>query len=199
MHPYAQSNWCWYLGLTGVSYDIACQYGKNFWSRMKEMPEWMTFLVETARVWFKVPNFHLPPHQPACHSAFSFHYMWGAGRTHGETVKQNWEFTNGAAASTKMMGLGTRASTLEDLFGFHNRRRTVAWRRLFPKRMAENIKDGQVHRDAFEAFDSALQEAAPEMVSGWEKWVRDWDSRQHKDGTESPFELQEKGERIQCM
>ncbi|KAJ7315783.1 hypothetical protein DFH08DRAFT_917665 [Mycena albidolilacea] len=175
-----------------LSYDIACQYGKNFWSRMKEMPEWMTFLVETARVWFKVPNFHLPPHQPACHSPFSFHYMWGAGRTHGETVEQNWEFTNGAAASTKMMGLGTRASTLEDLFGFHNWRRTVAWRRLFPKRMAENIKEGQVHRDAFEAFDSALREAAPEMVVGWEKWVHEWESRQHKDGTESPFELREK-------
>ncbi|KAJ7758916.1 hypothetical protein B0H14DRAFT_2300998, partial [Mycena olivaceomarginata] len=45
-----------------LSYDITCQYGKNFWSRMMEMPEWMTFLVETARVWFKVPNFHLPPH-----------------------------------------------------------------------------------------------------------------------------------------
>ncbi|KAJ7348502.1 hypothetical protein DFH08DRAFT_959905 [Mycena albidolilacea] len=156
-----------------LSYNIACQYGKNFWSRMMEMPEWMTFLVETARVWFKAPNFHLPPHQPACHSVFSFHYMWGAGRTHGETVEQNWEFTNGAAASTKMMGLSTQASTLEDLFGFHDWCRTV-------------------HRDAFEAFNSALWETAPEMVSGWEKWVHYWESCQHKDGTESLFELKEK-------
>ncbi|KAJ7865586.1 hypothetical protein B0H14DRAFT_2347884, partial [Mycena olivaceomarginata] len=31
-----------------LSYDIACQYGKNFWLRMMEMPKWMTFLVETA-------------------------------------------------------------------------------------------------------------------------------------------------------
>jgi hypothetical protein len=176
-----------------LSYDIACQYGKNFWSRMSQMPDWMTFLVASACVWFKVPNFHLPPHQQAFHSAFSFHYMWGTGRTHGETVEQNWEFTNGAAASTKMMGLGTRASTLEDLFGFHNWRRTAAWRRLFPKRMAENVKDGQVHRDAFEAFDSALRASAPDLVAGWEKWVHDWESRQHKDGTESPFELKEKG------
>ncbi|KAJ7659741.1 hypothetical protein DFH06DRAFT_1326762 [Mycena polygramma] len=66
----------------------------------------MPLLIKEARVWFKVPNFHLPPHKPAWHSAFSFHFMWGAGRTHGETVEQNWEFTNGAAASTKMMGLG---------------------------------------------------------------------------------------------
>ncbi|KAJ7048755.1 hypothetical protein C8F01DRAFT_1276102 [Mycena amicta] len=175
-----------------LSYDIACQYGKNFWTRMPLLPSAMHLVIEQARVWFKVPNFHLPPHLPTCHSAFSFHYMWGAGRTHGETVEQNWEFTNGAAASTKMMGLGTRASTLEDLFGFHNWRRTVAWRKIFARRMAENVKEGQIHRDAFEAFNAALRESAPDMVDGWEKWVYQWESRQHKDGTESPFELKEK-------
>ncbi|KAJ7050144.1 hypothetical protein C8F01DRAFT_1001117 [Mycena amicta] len=175
-----------------LSYDIACQYGKNFWSRMPGLPESMHLVIEPARVWFKVPNFHLPPHLPSCHSAFSFHYMWGTGRTHGETVEQNWEFTNGAAASTKMMGVGSRASTLEDLFGFHNWRRTVAWRRIFARRMAENVKEGQIHRDAFEALDAALRETAPELVEGWKKWVLQWESRQHKDGTESPFELKEK-------
>ncbi|KAJ7676330.1 hypothetical protein B0H14DRAFT_3101986 [Mycena olivaceomarginata] len=83
-----------------LSYDIACQYGKNFWSRMEALPQYMHLSIDQARVWFKVPNFHLPPHQPACHSAYSFHYMWGAGSTHGETVEQNWEFLNGAAASS---------------------------------------------------------------------------------------------------
>ncbi|KAJ7809233.1 hypothetical protein B0H14DRAFT_2379873, partial [Mycena olivaceomarginata] len=84
-----------------LSYDIACQYGKNFWTRMELLPEGMHLQLDHSRVWFKVPNFHLPPHRPACHSAYSFHYMWGAGRTHGETIEQNWEFTNGAAAFTK--------------------------------------------------------------------------------------------------
>jgi hypothetical protein len=177
-----------------LSYDIACQYGKNFWSRMETLPETMHLLIEQARVWFKVPSFHLPPHVPACHSAYSFHYMFGARRTHGETVEQNWEFTNGAAASTKMMGLGTRHTTLEDLFAFHNWWRLVSWRRLFPKRMAEDIKEGQAHQDAFNAFDAVLWETAPELVEGWKKWVHTWESRQHTDGTESLFELKEKGE-----
>ncbi|KAJ7661813.1 hypothetical protein B0H17DRAFT_1185128 [Mycena rosella] len=120
-----------------------------------------------------VPNFHLPPHKPLCHSPFSFHWMWGAGRTHGETVEQNWEFTNGAAASTKMMGLGTWVSTLEDLLSFHN------WRRL-------------IHRDVFDAFNAALEEQAPELVANWKGWVAEWESRQHTDGTESSFEVAEK-------
>ncbi|KAF8193468.1 hypothetical protein K438DRAFT_1969370 [Mycena galopus ATCC 62051] len=165
-----------------LSYDIACQYYKNLWTRMETLPATMWLQINLKNVWFKVPNFHLPPHIPeTCHSAFSFHYMWGAGTTHGETVEQNWEFSNGAVASTKMMGVGTRHATLEDLFGFHNWRRLVAARRLLPKRMAENMKEGQVHREAFEAFNTALKETAPKL-----------ESRQHTDGRESPFELKEK-------
>ncbi|KAK7005420.1 CxC2 domain-containing protein [Favolaschia claudopus] len=183
-----------------LSYDIACQYSKFFWTRMLELPADMQSQIDHARVWFKVPNFHLPPHQPKCHSAFSFHYMFGAGRTHGETVEQNWEFTNGAASFTKMMGFGTWFATLEDIFGFHtahhsiktrngcNWRRLVAWRHIAARRMAENVKEGQAHRDAFEAFDAALREADPNLVDSWKKWVHEWESIQHKDGALSPFE-----------
>jgi hypothetical protein len=176
-----------------LSYNIACQYAVNFWTRLQALSAWLHPVIKRANVWFKVPNFHLPPHLPFCHSPFSFHFMWGAGRTHGETVEQNWEFSNGAAASTKMMGLGVRQATLEDLFGFHNWRRQVAGRRLLAKRMAENVKEGQVHRDAFEAFDVALMEAAPALVTEWRELVHDWESVQHKAGAKSPFELKEAG------
>ncbi|KAF7372003.1 CxC2 domain-containing protein [Mycena venus] len=159
-----------------LSYDIACQYGKNFWSQMEALPQYMHLSIDRARVWFKVPNFHLPPHQPACHSAYSFHYMWGAGRTHAETVEQNREFLNGAAASTKMMALGSWWLGVTFL----------------RRRMAENVKEGQVHRDAFEAFDAALRENAPELVESWKNWVHEWEARQHTDRAESPFELKEK-------
>ncbi|KAJ7780811.1 hypothetical protein DFH07DRAFT_865230 [Mycena maculata] len=169
-----------------LSYDVACQYSKNFWTRMDSLPEPFRLFIDRARVWFKVPNFHLPGHSP-----FSFHYMWGAGRTHGETIEQNWEFTNRAAASTKMMGIGTRHSTLEDLFGFHNWRRLVSWRGIFMKRMGENVKEGQIHRDTFNTFDQALRETVPEMVEKWKAWVADWESRQHTDGTELPFEVRD--------
>ncbi|KAJ6508192.1 hypothetical protein C8R45DRAFT_1089391 [Mycena sanguinolenta] len=175
-----------------LSYDIACQYGINFWSQMSHLPDDIKLQIEAACVRFKVPNFHLPPHRPACHSAYSFHYMWGAGRTHAETIEQNWEFSNGVAASTKMMGLGTRVSTLEDLFGFHNWRQLVAWRRLFPTQMAENVKGGQVHRDAFEAFDQALRQQDSTLVDSWKNWVHEWESCQHTNRIELPFELKEK-------
>ncbi|KAJ7707082.1 hypothetical protein B0H16DRAFT_1481700 [Mycena metata] len=65
-----------------LSYDIACQYGKNFWTRMTRLPAEFHLSLDHARVWFEVPNFHLLPHKIPCHSPFSFHWMWGAGRTH---------------------------------------------------------------------------------------------------------------------
>ncbi|KAF7367657.1 CxC2 domain-containing protein [Mycena sanguinolenta] len=175
-----------------LSYDIACQYSKKLWTRLPGLPAELRVEIPHDHVWFKVPNFHLPPHKKPCHSLFSFHWMWGAGRTHGETVEQNWEFTNGAAASTKMMGPGTRHATLEDLFGFHNWRRLVAWRGIFARRMKENVTEGQTHRDAFDAFNAALEEKVPELVVKWKEWVHKWESEQHTDGAASPFETQEK-------
>jgi hypothetical protein len=57
--------------------------------------------------------------------------------------------------------------------------------------MAENVTEGLKHRDTFVAFDAALQETDPALVA---KWKTEWESCQHEDGTESPFELKEKGQ-----
>ncbi|KAF8209776.1 hypothetical protein K438DRAFT_1960011 [Mycena galopus ATCC 62051] len=159
---------------------------------METLPGDMWLGIKHVNVRFKVPNFHLPGHWPGCHAPFSFHYMWGVGRTHGETVEQNWEFTNGAAPSTKMMGMGTRHATLEDLFRFHNWRRLVASRCLFPSRMPENVKESQVHHEAFEAFDDALRAVAPELVAKWKTMVHEGESSEHSAGDDSPSEQKEK-------
>jgi hypothetical protein len=115
-----------------VSYDIACQYAIHFWKCMKAFPEHMQPNVKPENLWWKVPNFHLPPHKKPCHSPYSFHWMWGAGMTHGEGVEQNWAFSNGVAASTRLMGPGSRHATLEDIFGFHNYDRLLTSRACFP-------------------------------------------------------------------
>ncbi|KAJ7242525.1 hypothetical protein C8J57DRAFT_1526216 [Mycena rebaudengoi] len=143
-----------------LSYDIACQYSKRFWSRMEAMPTAFHLVINRANMWFK-----------------------GEGCTHGETVEQNWEFLNGAAGSTKMMGPGSWHLTMEDMFGFHNWRRTVSYREVLGRQMAENV----------EAFNMGLVAEVPEIVAQWKGWVKDWESRQHIDGMESPFEFKNRG------
>jgi hypothetical protein len=112
-----------------VSYDIACQYAIHFWERMIGLPDHMHLKLPKENVRWKVPNFHLPDHQPGCHSPYSSHWMPGAGVTHCETIEQNWAFFNGAAASTRLMGPGSRQAKLEDVFGFHNYDRLLSMRK----------------------------------------------------------------------
>ncbi|KAJ7152235.1 hypothetical protein C8R43DRAFT_1087891 [Mycena crocata] len=163
---------------------------KNFWSRMKDLPEKMHLDPKKTKVWFKVPNFHILGHKWKCHSPFSFHFTWGVGVTDGEDVEQNWEFTNGAAGSTKMMGLGTRHAFLEALFGFHNWMRTVSYRRVFPRRLARDLKEGQRDKEAFDSFTELVEAERPELVEKWRTWVKEWESEQHDEQTvDSPYEM----------
>ncbi|KAJ7019036.1 hypothetical protein C8F04DRAFT_1276736 [Mycena alexandri] len=177
-----------------LSYDIACQFSKNIWTRMGKLPEKYHIKIDIKNIRWAVPNFHLPAHKKGCHDPFSFHWLWGAGRTHGETVEQNWEFVNGIAASTKMMGLGARHTALEGLFSFHNFRRLVAHRRLLLQRMAEGIKEGRAHKESFQAFNDGVVRMNELDVEGWKAWVDRWEREQHVEGAkDSPYELEEDG------
>jgi hypothetical protein len=103
-----------------ISYDISCQWSRNFWKRMEALnPDWKFRFTDTG-VRFLVPKFHLRAHQPECHTDYNFDYAPGCGETHGETIEEGWAQSNKAAAQTKEMGPGTRAQTLDDIFGFHN-------------------------------------------------------------------------------
>ncbi|KAJ7195402.1 hypothetical protein B0H12DRAFT_1245586 [Mycena haematopus] len=174
-----------------LSYDIACQYAINFWKRMLEMPEHMQLQIDPMNVWWKVPNFHLGAHKSKCHSPYSFHWMPGAGMSHGEGVEQNWAFSNGAAASTRLMGPGSRQATLEDVFGFHNYDRLLAMHRVLPKRLAVAMQEGTVHATHMDSFTKGLEEERPEEVRNWRAWVMRWESVQHTTPEDSPFELKE--------
>ncbi|KAJ7446067.1 hypothetical protein FB451DRAFT_1188832 [Mycena latifolia] len=177
-----------------LSYDIVCQFSKNIWGQMPELPEKYHLNIDPTFVQWMIPNFHAPGHKKGCHSPFSFHWLWGAGRTHRETVEQNWEFLNGAAALTKLMGLGAQFAALEGLFAFCNWRRLVAHHtclvdHILKCRMAEAIK---LHQDAFDAFHAGLSERKPELVEEWrvrvEKYVKEQHAENEKD---SPYEYVE--------
>ncbi|THU88373.1 hypothetical protein K435DRAFT_866334 [Dendrothele bispora CBS 962.96] len=76
-----------------VSYDIACQWSRNFWARMDALDPSIKIQYTTRGIVFM---------------------------THGEVVEEGWAQSNKAAAQTKEMGPGTQAMTLDDIFGFCN-------------------------------------------------------------------------------
>lgn len=117
------------LQLVTISYDIACQWGINFFARMNAptMPEALRIPASTV-VTYYVPKFHLQAHNSKCHAPFSFNFGLGVGRTDGEGVERNWSLLNGIAPSVSMMGPGGRWDTLDDVCNYGNWRKTVGLR-----------------------------------------------------------------------
>ena len=111
------------------SYDIACQWGKNFHHRVNDVlvpPHLRPF--STIDIKFVVPKFHLEAHNTKCQAPFSFNYLVGVGRTDGEGVERNWSSLNGIASSVSIMGPGARWDTIDDFCNFTNWRKTVELR-----------------------------------------------------------------------
>jgi hypothetical protein len=103
-----------------LSYDIACQWYKNLFTRMPTLPSdlWLDKIVKTTT--FLVPKFHLPAHIAECNLNFSFNLTKHVGRTDGEAPERGWSRTNQLATSTREMGPGFRRDTLDDHFNDWN-------------------------------------------------------------------------------
>jgi len=108
-----------------VSYDIACQWHKNLWTRMDTYPSSLHLATADAMVKFVVPKFHLPAHVEECQTAFSLNLEAGVGRTDGEAPERGWANTNRIAASTKEMGPGARRDTIDDHFSDWNWKKVI--------------------------------------------------------------------------
>ena len=114
------------------SYDVACVFDKKLKDRIAALPEEIQGRIADAVLRYFVPNFHLPAHRTACHALYSYHFGPGVGRTHGETVEENWFLMNKSAAQTKPMGPGTRQLTLDDHGGSHNHEMDISLGSSFP-------------------------------------------------------------------
>ncbi|KAJ7584477.1 hypothetical protein C8J56DRAFT_1005073 [Mycena floridula] len=156
-----------------LSYDIACQWGKNLAQRCLTYPTSLTYGFATASsIRYLVPKFHLPAHIPICQTRFSFNFTPAVGRTDGEAPERGWAAVNAVATSTKEMGPGSRRDTLDDHFGDYNWRKVTVlglslWRKL------EDTVDGR-NRQHFH-FLSFSESIDPDLVVKWDKDVRAWE------------------------
>jgi hypothetical protein len=108
-----------------ISYDIACQWSRNFASRMENYPEDLRLDLDTVEVKAAVPSFHIRAHGPDCQQVFSLAFLLWVGRTVGEEVESGWSHMNPAAPSIKEMAPGHRHEVLDDHWGGWNFRKIV--------------------------------------------------------------------------
>lgn len=104
-----------------ISYDIACQFSKNFKSRFNTSE----FLhLPDSEIRFLIPKFHLVGHKEACQHKYSFNYVKGVGRTDGEGIERFWSPHNHLSGSTSKMASGFRLDTLNMHFQDWNLRKS---------------------------------------------------------------------------
>ncbi len=109
-----------------VSYDIACQWHKNLYSRLCSIPAEYCPDFDDRRVEFVIPKFHIGAHGSSCQSKFSLNFRPYMGRTDGENIERGWAWLNPASLSTREMGPGARQDALDDQWSFWNWRIVVS-------------------------------------------------------------------------
>ncbi|EMD36395.1 hypothetical protein CERSUDRAFT_18702, partial [Gelatoporia subvermispora B] len=152
-----------------ISYDIACQWGRNFWKRVRTYGSTTNYDKETT---FLVPKFHLPAHQASCQEDYSFNYTLSAGRTDGEAPERAWAITNVFGPSTKEMGPGSRIDLLNDVFGDHNWRKVARLPRTLLEKAKHAANDCYRHTLEFLEFSAVIPEP---VIAKWTAEIERWE------------------------
>lgn len=100
------------LDLIVISYDVACQYSRNFDKRV--FTQWPDLRKVKEKLVFLIPKMHLMAHKGDCQYTMSFNFADHVGRTDGEQPERNWAAGNANAGSTKEMTGGHRHDSLND-------------------------------------------------------------------------------------
>ncbi|KAI0042910.1 hypothetical protein FA95DRAFT_1584271 [Auriscalpium vulgare] len=144
-----------------LSYDIACQYSKNFAARMlANYPQGFQINLGNVTIVFVVPKFHLLAHGQQCQVDYNLHYTNGVGRTCGEGIEAGWADTNGSALSTREMSPESRHEGLDDFFG------AINWRKAVSLALATQKK---IFEESNESIPRTIHDRWEAMILNWER------------------------------
>lgn len=103
------------------TYDIGCQFGKNYEARQGDLPlSLRSTLYKPGIMTWAVPKFHLAAHKAVCQSEYNVRYIPGIGVFDGEGIERNWAYMIRVGPSTREMGPGSRHDRLNDCWGDNN-------------------------------------------------------------------------------
>jgi len=159
-----------------------------------------------------VPKFHLPAHGPKCRAKYSFNYTRGVGRTHGETVEQEWAYINLAALSTREMGPGARHSALDDSWGGWNWKKLLGlgeWNNGFVFLLSHHVlttligslletnlvKATEMASKQRKAADDFTATFPPDVIQQWRRMVREWEADPSRP---NPYVSKDRGRSFCC-
>ncbi|KLO14505.1 hypothetical protein SCHPADRAFT_826309, partial [Schizopora paradoxa] len=169
-----------------VSYDIACQWHRNLASRCEALPEHVSFDPVTVDLEYVIPKFHISAHGSKCQGKFSLNFRRYMGRTDGENIERGWAWMNPASLSTREMGPGSRADTLDDQWGaFNFATLTRLGECVISRRLHEAARQAKAQRLIHEQMSASFP---PSVVAEWASMVDAWAANPSDESLPNPFD-----------
>ncbi|KAG0703197.1 hypothetical protein DFH29DRAFT_981987 [Suillus ampliporus] len=170
------------LQVINISYNIACQWSKNLWTRMSTFPQQYHLDHNSKTVSFLVPKFHLPTHILSCQTTYSFNFIKGVGQMDGEAPERGWADINPIATSTHEMGPGLRRDTLDNHFNDWNWKKVCSMGKTLACKFKAALPEvSECNRD-LNYFKAALD---PSQLACWKQSIEAWESDRSQP---NPFE-----------
>ncbi|KAJ8515304.1 hypothetical protein ONZ45_g7245 [Pleurotus djamor] len=157
-----------------ISYDIACQYSRNFATRNRDFPSDLRLRRGAINaISYVVPKFHLYAHGQACQAKFNLNYILWSAETDGEDPERWWSHINPVSMSTKIMGPGSRVDTIDDHATAWNWRKIVHMDRSLLERLQTAVKmkarHVALHAEYTETFAAERVATWRQALSAWER------------------------------
>ncbi|KAH6897792.1 hypothetical protein BKA70DRAFT_1116038 [Coprinopsis sp. MPI-PUGE-AT-0042] len=159
-----------------ITYDIACQWSKNLYSRMATLPENLR-KGDDVKITAAIPSWHINAHGSDCQVNFALGYREGNGRTCGDEIEGTWDHTNSLGTSVREMAPGARHETLNDHFSGYNFHKIVGLRQNLLKKLKEAHKMQAKHIQNHALFTSTFKE---ETIREWTADIEAWNADNRK-------------------
>ncbi|KAL0573000.1 hypothetical protein V5O48_008967 [Marasmius crinis-equi] len=167
-----------------ISYDIACQwFAKLLYRITNDWHSWMKF-PPSLYLTPVIPKFHQPAHQDKDHDKFNCNHVKGLGASDCECCERMWSLLNGAAASTKPMGPGSRILVLNDHYGHYNWKKYTGLGATLCRRYTAAVKERNQQTEAHRGLTDALPEG---LADKWEKMCVEWENAPWDRKGDNPF------------
>jgi Kyakuja-Dileera-Zisupton transposase len=180
-----------------LSYDIVCQWCRNFGKRnllfppFMRIPDWVFNKTQ-----FVIPKFHIYGHGSSCQFRYSLNFLKWSARTNGEDIERWWAHINPLSMSTKEMGPGSRHDTIDDHAAAWNWRKIVGlgeFRHIYlisdcyrhsllsgVTLLAQLEKGLQMQARHTAFFTRFSRRFDPAVIQQWEEMVKAWDADNSK-------------------
>ncbi|KAL0563411.1 hypothetical protein V5O48_018656 [Marasmius crinis-equi] len=165
-----------------LSYDICCQYHRNFQSRLEDyIPDSVKINVDVDRWLFVVPKLHIKGHGKKCQERFALHFLPGAAQTDGEGIERRWANLGPMATATIEMAPGHRRDTIDDHLGSSNWDKVVGL-------------DARLQVASQSEFFELFCELQSENVAAWSALVEAWEDSGMDGSVQNPYSREEEGD-----